>query len=69
MSERAPWVRVLADIAELRARLDQLEHDSITLVREAGATWEDIGDELGISRQAARERFTKPRRWRRRGES
>lgn len=29
----------------------------VTELRESGATWEGIGDALGISRQAAHERF------------
>ena len=52
-------VDVLKDLAELRRQQDRLEHSVITLLRAAGATWEQIGDELGISRQAARERYAK----------
>ena len=52
---------VLRELAEVRRSLEALEYEAIQLVRAAGATWEAIGDELGISRQAARSRFAKPR--------
>ena len=53
---------VLRDLADLRRKLDELEHHVIGLLRDNGATWEEIGDELGISRQAARQRFEKLRK-------
>lgn len=58
----APYVAVLAELASLRRGLDALEHEVVSMVRIGGATWEQIGDELGISRQAARQRFSKLRR-------
>lgn len=60
-AEDAPFAEVLADVIDLRRRMDALELHVIELVRNAGATWEQIGDELGISRQAARERYGKLR--------
>lgn len=60
------WLRLLAEVNEVRRRLDLIEHHAIELVRESGTTWEDIGEALGISRQAARQRFDKPRPRRRR---
>lgn len=56
------WAKMLEEVADARRRLDMIEHLAVRLVRDAGATWEDIGDVLGISRQAARERFGEPRR-------
>lgn len=53
---------VLRELATLRRSLDRLEYENVMLVRAAGATWEQIGDELGISRQAAARRFAQPRR-------
>lgn len=47
----------LASAAEVRAWLD---HDLPVIVRGArkdGATWQEIGDMLGMSRQAAQQRF------------
>ena len=52
-------VDVLKNLADLRRQQDRLEYSVVTLLRAAGATWEQIGDELGISRQAARERYAK----------
>lgn len=58
----ATWRLLLDEVRELRERADRIEFRATELVREAGVTWEDIGDALGISRQAARERFGQPRR-------
>jgi hypothetical protein len=55
------WRQLLVEVAKAREDLASIEHETIRVVREAGATWEDIGEALGISRQAARERFSKPR--------
>lgn len=63
------WQELLREVAELRRRADLIEYWSVELVRQAGATWEDIGEALGISRQAARERFGKPRQRRKRPEA
>jgi hypothetical protein len=56
------WQRLLATVASARRELDRMEFEAVQTVREAGATWEEIGDALGISRQAARQRFGQPRR-------
>lgn len=57
---------ILEDIAALRAettdRLADLEYQVVQLCRDVNATWEVIGDELGIARQTAEKRFKKPRR-------
>lgn len=55
------WRRLLDELAKAREDLASIEYETVQVVREAGATWEDIGDALGISRQAARDRFLKPR--------
>lgn len=60
------WRRLLNELDELRDRVARVEHEAIQVLRESGATWDDIGDALGISRQAARSRFEKPRVLRRR---
>lgn len=47
----------LATIGGLRHDLDQHEHDLITQVRAAGATWRQIAASLGFkNRQAAQQR-------------
>jgi hypothetical protein len=57
---------ILQEIADLRGqtadRLAVLEHQVVQLCRDVGATWEGIGDELGVARQTAEKRFKKPRR-------
>lgn len=50
-------VDVLRDLAAIRSQVDRLEFSVIKLLRASGATWEQIGDELGISRQHARRRY------------
>lgn len=50
-------VAVLKNLEAIRRDLDRLEFSVMTLLRAAGATWEQIGDELGISRQHARRRY------------
>lgn len=55
------YMAVLRELAAVRRRIARLEYETVQLLRRAGATWQDIGDEFGISRQAARSRFSKPR--------
>lgn len=56
---------VLGDVLEALATahrdLERLEFLVVVLLRSNGATWEDVGDALGISRQAASKRFDKPK--------
>jgi hypothetical protein len=56
--------RVLADLAQVRRTIDELEHQVAMLARVAGATWEEIGESMvpPISRQAARSRLGEPKR-------
>lgn len=35
----------------------QMLHDEVRIARSFGQTWEQIGDALGITRQAAQQRF------------
>lgn len=53
----AEIVAVLQNLEALRRDLDRLEYTVMRLLRASGATWEQIGDELGISRQHARRRY------------
>lgn len=54
-------LRAVADErAEVRLRLAELDRavvDQVRRERAAGATWADVGRVLGMSRQAARQRF------------
>lgn len=46
----------LRAVIETRRRLDEVERESIRLARQAGATWEEIANALGVSRQAIYQR-------------
>jgi DNA-directed RNA polymerase specialized sigma24 family protein len=60
----------LQAIAKLRAMLHHIEESSVAACREAGYEWAEIGDALGISKQAVWQRWgravdnrdTKPKR-------
>jgi hypothetical protein len=63
VSERAadePLDRVGAALAvcdELAAGADQLINRFVTAAREAGCSWTEIGERIGVSKQAARQRY------------
>jgi DNA invertase Pin-like site-specific DNA recombinase len=42
-----------------RQRLDEQEYRAVKRARLAGASWAEVGDSLGISRQAVHERYTR----------
>src|SRR5712692_4552146 len=44
--------------AELASCADELIGQFVTEAREAGCSWTQIGDRMGVSKQAARQRFT-----------
>jgi hypothetical protein len=43
----------LRAVVALRRLADQVEQRQVTAARRAGWSWEQIGDALGVSRQAA----------------
>lgn len=47
--------QALADVERYQAALD----DAIARARADGATWQEVGDELGTTMQAAHARFAK----------
>jgi len=49
----------LRELARSELELDELRRRQVVEARHAGATWEDIGDALGMSRQSAWEYFAK----------
>lgn len=59
-SEFSEWI---FNACELAAAAEHLLAREIELARSFGVTWDDIADALGVSRQAAWERFAKPSRW------
>lgn len=58
-AELAELMAAAAELARTEDRVVQALHDA----RAAGASWAQVGDALGISRQAAQQRFagTRPR--------
>lgn len=52
----------LSEIIEIRRRLDRLEFAVMQYARTQGATWDDLGAMLGISRQAAQSRWRRVQR-------
>jgi hypothetical protein len=57
----------LEAIAELRRRLDRLEHEAVLSAREKGATVEDIAEALDLTPQAVYYRLRNGQGPRRRG--
>jgi ClpX C4-type zinc finger/Clp amino terminal domain, pathogenicity island component len=56
----SPLDRVEAALAvseELTSRADELINQFVEEARQAGCSWTDIGQRIGVSKQAARERF------------
>ncbi|BFU43390.1 hypothetical protein [Krasilnikovia sp. MM14-A1004] len=50
-------IEALADMTGLSALLDEAITDAVTGLRAHGYSWADIGTRLGISRQAAQQRW------------
>jgi hypothetical protein len=49
----------LRQVARSQAELDELRWNQIAAARDVGASWAEIGDALGVSRQSAWEYFTR----------
>ena len=47
----------LEAVAAARTGLDVLERQAVAMAREQGSSWSDVGSTLGISKQAAQQRF------------
>jgi hypothetical protein len=50
----------LCESAGLARAVDKLQRHLVGQARAKGQTWTEIGDALGVSRQAAWERFSSP---------
>ncbi len=42
-----------------RQSIDEREYQAVKRARLAGASWAEIGDSMGVSRQAVHERYTR----------
>lgn len=51
-------LEALREIVRCESELDQLRCDRVNLARKQGATWEQVADALGMSRQSAWEYYT-----------
>jgi hypothetical protein len=49
----------LRELTRSEAELDDIRHQQVAAARDAGASWDQIGDALGVSRQSAWEYFAK----------
>lgn len=47
----------IVDLQVMRENVDSLETKAVAMARASGRSWGEIGAALGVSRQAARERF------------
>lgn len=52
----------LRELTTGQAELDELRRQTVARARSSGASWEQIAQVLGVSRQAAWEAFTRPAR-------
>jgi hypothetical protein len=52
-------LEALRELAEGEVELDRLRLDRVRAARERGASWEEIGAALGMSKQSAWEYFTR----------
>jgi len=50
-------VAALADLVALAAIINDATGDAVTGLREFGYTWIEIADQLGVSKQAAQQRW------------
>ena len=50
-------VEALASMVKLAGELETAIQDAVIGLRQFGYSWTEIGDRLGISRQAARQRW------------
>ncbi len=54
----------LRAVAALRRLLERIERIHVANARKLGASWQDIADELGVSKQAVHKKYAgKGRRW------
>lgn len=50
-------ISALEAVVDARRRLDEVERTAVTTARERGATWEDIAQALGVTRQAIYQKY------------
>jgi hypothetical protein len=50
-------IDAISDMTSITAELDDAIAEALTGLREAGYSWTDIADHLGVTRQAAQQRW------------
>ena len=55
-------LEALRELSQADVELEALRRERVEAARHQGATWEQIGDSLGMSRQSAWEYFTRDAR-------
>jgi hypothetical protein len=50
-------ITALEAVVQARRCLDEIERSAVTSARERGATWEDIAQALGVTRQAIYQKY------------
>ena len=61
-AEAAPTERLMSELSRIHLAADVVEHHTeglVRILRSRGVTWEEIGEQLGITRQAAWVRYAK----------
>ena len=53
----------LRAVAALRRLLERLERVHVETARRNGKSWQEIADELGVSKQAVHKKYAKADRW------
>jgi len=53
-------VETLRDLIALSSEIDQAVTDAVAGLRTRGYSWSEIGDRLGVSKQAAQQRWGNP---------
>lgn len=59
-----PPADVLKAVTLAKRYLDEAERGAVALMREGGASWTDVGEQLGVTKQAAQARFKQAAIWR-----
>lgn len=55
-------LQALRELSRVDRELEELRRDRVEAARRQGATWDQIGESLGMSRQSAWEYYTRPAR-------
>lgn len=56
-ARRYKWATLLDDATTSIKFMEDVARQAVEAMRDLGATWQEVGDAIGVSRQAAWERF------------